>query len=86
MTAPDAVDAAWSDPKLANILYHDWEASTYDEKWSISYDERRTSPAPLLHRRGWSVASPYPRALRSAPEPASSYSTSNRPGCCPTVR
>jgi ubiquinone/menaquinone biosynthesis C-methylase UbiE len=34
------VDAARSDPKQANILYHDWEASTYDEKWSISYDER----------------------------------------------
>ena len=32
--------AAWSDPKLANVLYHDWEAATYDEKWSISYDER----------------------------------------------
>ena len=27
-------------PKLANVLYHDWEASTYDAKWSISYDER----------------------------------------------
>jgi ubiquinone/menaquinone biosynthesis C-methylase UbiE len=36
----DEVDAARSDPKQANILYHDWEASTYDEKWSISYDER----------------------------------------------
>jgi ubiquinone/menaquinone biosynthesis C-methylase UbiE len=34
------VDAARKDPKQANILYHDWEASTYDEKWSISYDER----------------------------------------------
>ena len=34
------VDAARNDPKRANILYHDWEASTYDEKWSISYDER----------------------------------------------
>lgn len=31
---------AWTDPKLANVLYHDWEAGTYDEKWSISYDER----------------------------------------------
>lgn len=31
---------AWTDPKLANVVYHDWEASTYDEKWSISYDER----------------------------------------------
>ena len=34
------VQRAWSDPKLANVLYHDWEASTYDEKWSISYDQR----------------------------------------------
>jgi SAM-dependent methyltransferase len=38
-TAAD-VERAWGDPKLANVLYHDWEASTYDEKWSISYDER----------------------------------------------
>jgi ubiquinone/menaquinone biosynthesis C-methylase UbiE len=36
----DEVEAARTDPKQANILYHDWEASTYDEKWSISYDER----------------------------------------------
>lgn len=36
----EQVQAAWSDPKLANVLYHDWEAGTYDEKWSISYDER----------------------------------------------
>jgi SAM-dependent methyltransferase len=36
----EQVKAAWSDPKLANVLYHDWEAGTYDEKWSISYDER----------------------------------------------
>src|ERR1700742_4909355 len=36
----EQVRAAWSDPKLANVLYHDWEADTYDEKWSISYDER----------------------------------------------
>ena len=35
-----AIEAAWTDPKLANVLYHDWEASTYDAKWSISYDER----------------------------------------------
>jgi ubiquinone/menaquinone biosynthesis C-methylase UbiE len=34
------VEAARSDLKLANVLYHDWEADTYDEKWSISYDER----------------------------------------------
>ena len=36
---------AWADPKVANIVYHDWEASTYDEKWSISYDERCISNA-----------------------------------------
>jgi ubiquinone/menaquinone biosynthesis C-methylase UbiE len=34
------VHAARHDPKLANVLYHDWEASSYDAKWSISYDER----------------------------------------------
>ncbi len=37
------VDAARSDPKLANVLYHDWEARSYDEKWSISFDERCTT-------------------------------------------
>jgi ubiquinone/menaquinone biosynthesis C-methylase UbiE len=36
----DQVAAAWDDPKLANVLYHDWAAATYDEKWSISFDER----------------------------------------------
>lgn len=34
------VEAARTDPKLANVLYHDWEAGSYDEKWSISYDQR----------------------------------------------
>jgi ubiquinone/menaquinone biosynthesis C-methylase UbiE len=36
----EEVEAAYKDLKLANVLYHDWEAGTYDEKWSISYDER----------------------------------------------
>jgi ubiquinone/menaquinone biosynthesis C-methylase UbiE len=36
----EQIEAAWHDPKLANVLYHDWEASSYDEKWSISFDER----------------------------------------------
>lgn len=36
----EEVNAAFGDPKQANILYHDWEATTYDEKWSISYDKR----------------------------------------------
>lgn len=33
--APDDLDV-----KTANILYHDWEARNYDDKWSISFDER----------------------------------------------
>lgn len=36
----DRIAAAWDDPKLANVVYHDWEAQTYDDKWSISYDDR----------------------------------------------
>jgi ubiquinone/menaquinone biosynthesis C-methylase UbiE len=28
------------DAKTANVVYHDYEAEQYDEKWSISYDER----------------------------------------------
>ena len=36
----EQVEAAWEDTKLAQVLYHDWEAQTYDEKWSISFDER----------------------------------------------
>ncbi|RPA62273.1 class I SAM-dependent methyltransferase [Gordonia oryzae] len=36
----EEVAAALTDTKLAQVLYHDWEAETYDEKWSISFDER----------------------------------------------
>ncbi|MFT4043071.1 MAG: methyltransferase domain-containing protein [Gordonia sp. (in: high G+C Gram-positive bacteria)] len=36
----EEVAAALHDTKLAQVLYHDWEAETYDEKWSISFDER----------------------------------------------
>jgi ubiquinone/menaquinone biosynthesis C-methylase UbiE len=39
------IEAARDDPKRANVLYHDWEAASYDEKWSISYDERCISYA-----------------------------------------
>jgi ubiquinone/menaquinone biosynthesis C-methylase UbiE len=28
------------DVKQANVVYHDYEAEQYDDKWSISYDER----------------------------------------------
>jgi ubiquinone/menaquinone biosynthesis C-methylase UbiE len=36
----EQVEAARKDSKLAQVLYHDWEAESYDEKWSISYDQR----------------------------------------------
>ncbi|HEU4676234.1 MAG TPA: methyltransferase domain-containing protein [Motilibacteraceae bacterium] len=60
----EEVEAAWADPKLANVLYHDWESSTYDEKWSISFDERciayaRDRFAAVAGTEGW----PYGRAL-----------------------
>jgi ubiquinone/menaquinone biosynthesis C-methylase UbiE len=60
----EQVEAARSDPKLANVLYHDWEAGTYDAKWSISYDERCIAYAADRFRAvagdtGW----PYGRAL-----------------------
>lgn len=42
---PEEITAARDDPKLANVLYHDWESETYDDKWSISYDERCISYA-----------------------------------------
>ena len=60
----EQIEAAWHDVKLANVLYHDWEASTYDEKWSISYDERcidyaRGRFTHVAGSDGW----PYARAL-----------------------
>jgi ubiquinone/menaquinone biosynthesis C-methylase UbiE len=58
------VKAARDDPKLANVLYHDYEASTYDGKWSITFDERCTEFARdrfvcIAGRDGW----PYGSAL-----------------------
>ena len=60
----DTVEAAWSDPKLANVLYHDWEAETYDAKWSISYDQRCIDYARdrFMHVAG-PLGWPYPTAL-----------------------
>jgi len=60
----EEVEAARSDPKQANILYHDWEATTYDEKWSISFDDRCTVYAKerftsIAGEEGW----PYGKAL-----------------------
>ena len=36
----DQVAAAFDDPRLAQVVYHDWESATYDDKWSISFDDR----------------------------------------------
>jgi ubiquinone/menaquinone biosynthesis C-methylase UbiE len=54
----EQVEAAWRDPKLANVLYHDWEAASYDEKWSISFDQRcidyaRDRFANIAGTAGW---------------------------------
>ncbi len=58
------VERAWADNKLAQVLYHDWEAETYDAKWSISFDERcidyaRDRFVAVAGDQGW----PYGRAL-----------------------
>lgn len=60
----EQVAAAWNDPKLANVLYHDWEAGTYDEKWSISYDERCITYArDRFTSVAGEVSTPYSTAL-----------------------
>lgn len=58
------IERAWTDPKLANVLYHDWEATSYDEKWNISYDQRcidyaRDRFVAVAGTEGW----PYAEAL-----------------------
>ena len=60
----DQVDAAWQDTKLAQVLYHDWESQTYDEKWSISFDQRcidyaRDRFVAVAGEQGW----PYGKSL-----------------------
>ncbi|NEE00939.1 class I SAM-dependent methyltransferase [Phytoactinopolyspora halotolerans] len=65
MTASaEDVERAWHDTKLAQVLYHDWESETYDQKWSISFDERcisyaRDRFAAVAGTSGW----PYRKAL-----------------------
>lgn len=60
----EQVEAAWQDTKLAQVLYHDWEAQSYDEKWSISFDQRcvdyaRDRFVNVAGSDGW----PYERSL-----------------------
>ena len=55
------------------MLYHDWEAGTYDEKWSISFDQRcigyaRDRFAHVAGTAGW----PYGGRSNWAAAPASS--------------
>ncbi len=52
------------DAKTANVVYHDFEAERYDEKWSISYDQRcidyaRDRFALVAGTGGW----PYAKVL-----------------------
>ena len=52
------------DAKTANVVYHDYEAEQYDDKWSISYDERcveyaRDRFVRMAGTEGW----PYPKVL-----------------------
>ncbi|MDN5726996.1 MAG: class I SAM-dependent methyltransferase, partial [Propionibacteriales bacterium] len=60
----EQVEQAWQDNKLAQVLYHDWEAGTYDEKWSISFDQRcidyaRDRFTEVAGTTGW----PYAKSL-----------------------
>lgn len=51
------------DAKQANTVYHDWEATTYDEKWSISFDERCIDYAAGRFRKAVPDGCAYDRAL-----------------------
>ncbi|MPZ61669.1 MAG: methyltransferase domain-containing protein [Propionibacteriales bacterium] len=60
----EQVEAAFHDSKLAQVVYHDWEAETYDEKWSISFDQRcidyaRERFSAVAGTSGW----PYAKSL-----------------------
>ncbi|SES34396.1 class I SAM-dependent methyltransferase [Lentzea albida] len=59
----EEVEAAYKDTKLAQVLYHDWEAGTYDEKWSISYDDRCITYATDRFRAAAGDVGPYEHAL-----------------------
>jgi ubiquinone/menaquinone biosynthesis C-methylase UbiE len=47
-----ALDVDRRDPKAVQVAYHDWEASTYDAKFGISYDEHVVAYAAERYRRG----------------------------------
>ena len=64
LVSAEPVQAAWRDPKLANLLHHDWQTDSYDAKWSVSFDERgidyaRARFAHIAGTSGW----PYSNSL-----------------------
>jgi ubiquinone/menaquinone biosynthesis C-methylase UbiE len=65
VASEEEVEAAWQDTKLAQVLYHDWEAQSYDEKWSISFDDRCVDYARdrFAAITGLPDPLPYPKAL-----------------------
>ena len=58
------VESAWADNAKAQVLYHDWESDSYDEKWSISFDERC-----ITYARDRFAAVVGPEVLRTEPWP-----------------
>ena len=61
----EQVEAAMQDTKLAQVLYHDWEAESYDDKWSISYDKRCVDYARDLFDQRWRRLGPPARGCRA---------------------
>ncbi len=51
------------DVKEKQAVYHDWESGTYDEKWSISFDERCIDYAMGRFRRVVPERAPFARVL-----------------------
>lgn len=64
MTTFEEMETVRRDPKRANIVYHDWEAETYNDKWSISFDQRCMSYAlGRFELAVGSIEEPYQTAL-----------------------
>ena len=69
----EEVEAARHDRKHANVLYHDWEAGSYDDRSSIPYDERCITYPPY----------PFPHATVAPPPPSHPPSRPDHsPGLC----
>ena len=51
------------DVKQQQVVYHDWESTHYDEKWSISFDQRCTDYAAGRFRRAVPQGGHFERVL-----------------------